>query len=843
AWYLGSPPPSPTATMMARRHVPQPLPLADESHLSPNSNDHLSESIVSSAGVSPVSSSSASNDRALGTGSNSASSRGPRSAAPAIGLATSGETTGLQVVPSPTSSKSSKSPRSPFSRFNPSKKAQQAPQGQLQNPISTAGQQLQPSQSEPTPAAIPLPPLASDISPSSIQVPGAACDHSTGPQLEDDDDDDDFEDDYHRYQQHQAKTRTEYPKIEEPQPQSSRPREDLGHPQSTPQPTPQSTPRPTVPYPTPQQQQQQQSSAREAEKHSRNASRFFNFSGKGQRSGNLHPGRHPSPSRSQNHLPPVDTPDEPVSRDPDYPSMSDRVSSKASKHSDHSSVDPPVSRDDQSPPSRSDISLASGATENEQSQNKSKPFTLINRSRSVKDKNKETSGTKDMASTSTQVRIQEPERAHALAGQQPLRTAPVEPHDRSHRQMINATPRNHSADRAAPRDIATHKEQRRDRDNSHHNNRSHPSSLHNTSGSFFNGLRSSGTRAADIISKGLFGKGVRSGSTTEKEPVVDDEHYQVKVINLPLVEQTRITRISKRLERSKDKTEFWMPAFPWRAIDYLNYKGTDVEGLYRVPGSGPQIKKWQRKFDEEHDVDLFAQDDLYDINIIGSMLKAWLRELPDELFPKEAQERIARECAGAEEVPQLLIDELSNLSPYNYYLLFAITCHLSLLLAHSDKNKMDFRNLCICFQPCMKIDAFCFRFLVCDWRQCWQGCNTEAQFIEEEYALFNSPPPRGYGSDGSAQQGNGDQSQNQNEGRGESPPGSAHQQRDQPQHQHNGSGKLRKKGAPSGTSNGSIGSTSSTISTSLTINSIETPRRSNELRPLSPIKPLSPLGF
>ncbi|KAK7989081.1 hypothetical protein PG989_009396 [Apiospora arundinis] len=613
------------------------------------------------------------------------------------------------------------------------------------------------------------------------------------PQLEDDDDDDDFEDDYHRYQQHQAKTRTEYPKIEEPQPQSSRPREDLGHPQSTPQPTPQSTPRPTVPYPTPQQQQQQQSSAREAEKHSRNASRFFNFSGKGQRSGNLHPGRHPSPSRSQNHLPPVDTPDEPVSRDPDYPSMSDRVSSKASKHSDHSSVDPPVSRDDQSPPSRSDISLASGATENEQSQNKSKPFTLINRSRSVKDKNKETSGTKDMASTSTQVRIQEPERAHALAGQQPLRTAPVEPHDRSHRQMINATPRNHSADRAAPRDIATHKEQRRDRDNSHHNNRSHPSSLHNTSGSFFNGLRSSGTRAADIISKGLFGKGVRSGSTTEKEPVVDDEHYQVKVINLPLVEQTRITRISKRLERSKDKTEFWMPAFPWRAIDYLNYKGTDVEGLYRVPGSGPQIKKWQRKFDEEHDVDLFAQDDLYDINIIGSMLKAWLRELPDELFPKEAQERIARECAGAEEVPQLLIDELSNLSPYNYYLLFAITCHLSLLLAHSDKNKMDFRNLCICFQPCMKIDAFCFRFLVCDWRQCWQGCNTEAQFIEEEYALFNSPPPRGYGSDGSAQQGNGDQSQNQNEGRGESPPGSAHQQRDQPQHQHNGSGKLRKK--------------------------------------------------
>jgi hypothetical protein len=142
-------------------------------------------------------------------------------------------------------------------------------------------------------------------------------------------------------------------------------------------------------------------------------------------------------------------------------------------------------------------------------------------------------------------------------------------------------------------------------------------------------------------------------------------------------------------------------------------------------------------------VNLFEENDLYDINIIGSMLKAWLRELPDELFPKEAQERIARECSGAEKVPQMLIDELSKLSPFKYYLLFAITCHLSLLLAHSDKNKMDFRNLCICFQPCMKIDAFCFKFLVCDWRECWQGCKNEAKYIEEEYTLFAQPPPRG----------------------------------------------------------------------------------------------------
>jgi hypothetical protein len=115
---------------------------------------------------------------------------------------------------------------------------------------------------------------------------------------------------------------------------------------------------------------------------------------------------------------------------------------------------------------------------------------------------------------------------------------------------------------------------------------------------FLNNIKNSATKGAGALSKGLFGKGGRSGSTTEREPPVDDENYQLKVINRPLVEQTRRTRISKKLEDSRDKTEFWMPAFPWRAIDYLNYKGSDVEGLYRVPGSGPQIKKWQRRFDE-----------------------------------------------------------------------------------------------------------------------------------------------------------------------------------------------------------------------------------------------------
>ncbi|CCU74894.1 putative rho GTPase activator [Blumeria hordei DH14] len=411
--------------------------------------------------------------------------------------------------------------------------------------------------------------------------------------------------------------------------------------------------------------------------------------------------------------------------------------SHVSSNKEHPQTDSTIASSE----TRSDSPPPLTASSNVSKKVKSKSFSILSRSYSLRD---------DPSSIDPSLIdiIMEPEKSSLQL--ESVLTPPIE-QDRSYRARMASNIRQHSAERlpSFQRERSKEQKNRTTKDsygksqivtNLQKEQNRNPSSLSSSTGSntFLNSLKSQATKGAGALSKGLFGKGSRNGNVAnEKSPEVDDEHYELKVINLPLIQQTRLTRISKKLEDSKDKTEFWMPAFPWRAIDYLNYKGSDVEGLYRVPGSGPEIKKWRRRFDQELDIDLFEQSDLYDINIIGSMLKAWLRELPDELLPKTAQDRIARECANSEKVPQLLIDELSNLSPFNYYLLFAITCHLSLLLAHSEKNKMDYRNLCICFQPCMKIDAVCFKFLVCDWRDCWKGCKTEPFYVEQEYMLFD----------------------------------------------------------------------------------------------------------
>ena len=245
-------------------------------------------------------------------------------------------------------------------------------------------------------------------------------------------------------------------------------------------------------------------------------------------------------------------------------------------------------------PSKSDLSIASNAeidapassaASTPAKRSKPKPFALLNRSRSNRDKDASAPQDNDLLAPPT-ARLADPERT-----QRALRTAPVA-HERTFRDMMNSAVRNRSEDRngqSHSRETSTHREEK--------HSRTQPSSFKENSG-FLSNLRNSSRTAADMFSKGLFGKSARSAGTNEKEPVVDDEHYVLKVINLPLIEQTRLTRISKRLEDSRDKTEFWMPAFPWRAIDYLNFKGCEVEGLYRVPGSGPQVKRWQRKFDE-----------------------------------------------------------------------------------------------------------------------------------------------------------------------------------------------------------------------------------------------------
>ncbi|KAF8534017.1 hypothetical protein BDD12DRAFT_809690 [Trichophaea hybrida] len=158
---------------------------------------------------------------------------------------------------------------------------------------------------------------------------------------------------------------------------------------------------------------------------------------------------------------------------------------------------------------------------------------------------------------------------------------------------------------------------------------------------------------------------------------------------------------------------FWMPAIAYRCLH------TSV------------VDDLRSEFKIRHDVDLF-ENPPDDLHTVSSLLKGWFRSLPDAVLPLDVQKRIYDRCKDETESPrppQAFIDELSNLPPYNYYLLNHLFSHLSTICLASDINKMNLSNLGMIFCSTLRIDRFCFNWLVNSWADCWAGCLTE----EDEY--------------------------------------------------------------------------------------------------------------
>lgn len=182
---------------------------------------------------------------------------------------------------------------------------------------------------------------------------------------------------------------------------------------------------------------------------------------------------------------------------------------------------------------------------------KSKPrfASFLSRSRSIKLDESAASRIAHRRPSTSFLRLEETSR---LAAQEPPKTAPPG-HDHCAKPMGNGNA-HHRKEKGSGGSMVT------------------STSLSHVSGAsaaLFNNIKHSSSGAADRIGKagkGFFGKITRSGSTNERE-LISDDNYVCSVINLPLIEQTRRTRISKRLESCRDKTEFWMPALAYRCIE------------------------------------------------------------------------------------------------------------------------------------------------------------------------------------------------------------------------------------------------------------------------------------
>jgi RalA-binding protein 1 len=109
-----------------------------------------------------------------------------------------------------------------------------------------------------------------------------------------------------------------------------------------------------------------------------------------------------------------------------------------------------------------------------------------------------------------------------------------------------------------------------------------------------------------------------------------------------------------------------LPTVFRQCIDFLEEHGVNHQGVYRLPGVKSKVEELKSHFDKGEVVDLSEQDP----NTVASLLKLYLRELPEPLIPhsslsgridnifdlsEEEQSEILREVVDTLQTPNRLL--------------------------------------------------------------------------------------------------------------------------------------------------------------------------------------------
>nr|XP_028599488.1 rho GTPase-activating protein 24 isoform X4 [Podarcis muralis]XP_028599489.1 rho GTPase-activating protein 24 isoform X4 [Podarcis muralis] len=137
-----------------------------------------------------------------------------------------------------------------------------------------------------------------------------------------------------------------------------------------------------------------------------------------------------------------------------------------------------------------------------------------------------------------------------------------------------------------------------------------------------------------------------------------------------------------------------------QCVDFIRLRGLKEEGLFRLPGQANLVKELQDAFDCG-EKPLFDRNT--DVHTVASLLKLYLRELPEPVIPYAKYEDFLA-CAkllSKEEETGLneLVKQVKSLPPVNFNLLQYICRFLDEVQSYSGVNKMSVQNLATVFGP------------------------------------------------------------------------------------------------------------------------------------------------
>ncbi|XP_060770576.1 unconventional myosin-IXAb isoform X2 [Neoarius graeffei] len=172
------------------------------------------------------------------------------------------------------------------------------------------------------------------------------------------------------------------------------------------------------------------------------------------------------------------------------------------------------------------------------------------------------------------------------------------------------------------------------------------------------------------------------------------------------------TKCSKKFDPEQSSRQFGVelsqltsddravPLVVEKLINYIEMHGLYTEGIYRKSGSTNKIKELKMGLDT--DANAVTLDD-YNIHVIASVLKQWLRDLPNPLMTFELYEEFLR-ATGLQDKKEVLkgvytvIDQLSRT---HLSTLERLIFHLVRISLQEETNRMSANALAIVFAPCI----------------------------------------------------------------------------------------------------------------------------------------------
>uniref|UniRef100_A0A665WNF8 Rho GTPase-activating protein 24 n=1 Tax=Echeneis naucrates TaxID=173247 RepID=A0A665WNF8_ECHNA len=142
------------------------------------------------------------------------------------------------------------------------------------------------------------------------------------------------------------------------------------------------------------------------------------------------------------------------------------------------------------------------------------------------------------------------------------------------------------------------------------------------------------------------------------------------------------------------------PMLVEQCVDFIRQWGLQEEGLFRLPGQANLVKELQDAFDcgEKPSFDCNT-----DVHTVASLLKLYLRELPEPVVPFHKYDEFLASAKLLSKDDEMGMKELKglveSLPPVNYNLLKYICRFLDEVQSYSGVNKMSVQNLATVFGP------------------------------------------------------------------------------------------------------------------------------------------------